>query len=428
MDLNILKQMLRRARAAAAGFALAAAALLPAAQTAHAVVGSPDVVPASTVMLPYFEVDLANENGAQTTMRLTNTSATAILVSVTLWTDLGVPTYNFPVYLVGFDSEEIDLRLLFKGILPITASAGQDPTNTISPQGAYSQDINFASCNGTLPFAGVLPAATITALRNAHTGQGSSLLSGNCGGVSRGDNIARGYVTMDLVNACSGPTFPSDVGYFVSGGSGRATNQNVLTGTVSYLNRSQNLAYGEPLVHIDSSPIDPITSGTDVNTFYGRFSGYNAADNREPLSTITQTRFMNGGAFSAGTDLIVWRDPGVAVAPFACGGGLPAPFPMSQTQIVAFDEQENPTVVNSNPFPYVTQRVAVSSLTSNTFGFLRLNLTRAGGLAGVAGRQGSFVSARHTAGNAYGGSLHASEVVNGSRPAAENYVLPVGGN
>ena len=32
------------------------------------------------------------------------------------------------------------------GKLPRTASDGQDPADTISPQGAASQDINFASC------------------------------------------------------------------------------------------------------------------------------------------------------------------------------------------------------------------------------------------------------------------------------------------
>ncbi len=419
-----------KARRMSAPLMIAAAAALPLAQPAQAAIGTTDVVPAATLLLPYFEVDLANENGMQTAIRFTNTSASAVLVNVTLWTDLGVPTFNFPVYMTGYDTEEIDLRLLFKGIRPVTASAGQDPTNTISPKGIYSQDINFASCNGILPFSGVLPAATVTALRNAHTGQGSTLLSGNCGGVPQGDNIARGYVTLDSVNSCGG-TFPSDPSYI----NNTIDNRNVLTGTATYLNRSQNLAYGEPLVHVESSYNNPLVTETDYavpvannNTFYGRYTSaaYNSRDNREPLASTTQARFLNGGVFTAGTDVVVWRDPGVAVAPFACNAGLPAPFPLPQAQVVAFDEQENPTLVTGNVFPYAAQRVAVSTLTNKTFGYLRMNLTLATGVPAVAGRQQSAVSVRHTATGAFGGALSAAQITNASEPASNNYVLTVG--
>jgi hypothetical protein len=414
------------ARRSIATLVLAVATVLPLTQPAQAAIGTMDVVPAATLLLPYFETDLGNENGMQTTIRFSNTSASAIMVNVTLWTDLGVPTYNFPVYMTGYDTEEIDLRLLFKGIRPITATAGQDPADKISPKGNYSQDINFASCNGILPFSGVLPAATVTALRNAHTGQGSTLLSGNCGGVPQGDNIARGYITLDTNNSCVG-TFPSDPNYVAN----TITNQNVLTGTVTYLNRSQNLAYGDPLVHVEASATNPLTSpplvaGANNNTFYGRYVGYNSSDNREPLASITQARFLNGGVFSAGTDAIVWRDPGVAVLPFACNAGLPAPFPLPQAQVVAFDEQENPTLVSGNVFPYAAQRVAVSTLTNKAFGFLRMNLTMATGNAAVAGRHQSAVSFRHTATGAFGGALTASQITNASDPASNNYVLPVG--
>src|SRR5579883_1291835 len=106
----------------AAMFALSAVT----APSARAAIGTTDTVPAATLLLPYFEVDLGNENGAQTAVRVTNTSATAILIKAVLWTDYGVPTYGFPLYLEGYASTDIDLRLLFKGIVPVTASAGQD--------------------------------------------------------------------------------------------------------------------------------------------------------------------------------------------------------------------------------------------------------------------------------------------------------------
>jgi hypothetical protein len=40
------------------------------------------------------------------------------LAHVTLWTDWGIPTFTFDVYLEGRDSVEVDLRLLFRGIVP----------------------------------------------------------------------------------------------------------------------------------------------------------------------------------------------------------------------------------------------------------------------------------------------------------------------
>jgi hypothetical protein len=421
----MLKSALQQCRAAA--FALMALLTLSnvSIQSAQAAIGTIDVAPAATLLLPYFEVDLANDNGKQTAFRVSNTSATAMLVNVTLWTDLGVPTYNFPIYQPGYTTTDVDLRLLFKGIMPITASAGQDPTDRISPRGQLSQDINFASCNGILPLPGLLASATVTALRNAHTGIGSTLLSGNCGGVTRGDNIARGYITMDAVNQCGGQAYPSDAGYFGDGGSGKATNQNVLTGSVTYLNRSQNMAYGDPLVHVEASATNPLTaSGTDRNTFYGRYVGFTGVDNREPLAAVSQARYMNGGAFTGGSEFMVWRDSGAAVAPFACGGSA-AGYPLTQTEVVAFDEQENATKFVGNAFPYATQLVASSALTPYTFGFLRMHLGMTTGAAAVAGRQQSYVSVRHTASGLYGGSLPAGQLFNASAPAASiSTVLP----
>ena len=416
----------------AACFALSAlfALCLLGAAPARAAIGTSDTVPAATLLLPYFEVDLNNENGVQTSIRLTNASATAILFKVVLWTDYGVPTYSFPVYQPGFASTDIDLRLLFKGVPPITASAGQDPTDKISPKGSQSQDINFASCTGKLPLT-LIPAATVTALRNAHTGQSSTLLGGNCGGAAHGDNIARGYITIDIVNNCT-VRIPGDPGYFLPGGSGDVTNQNLLTGSVLYLDRTSNIAFSEPLVSVEAAPgygvsggssyPDPLTNGAGANTFYGRYSSFTAQDNREALASISQGRYMNGGVFANGTDLVVWRDPGVVVTPFACGGA-PAGFPLGQNEVLAFDEQEHLTPVSGNPFPLATQKVSSASLSPYTFGYFRLNLTLPGGDPAVAGRQQSYVSLRYSSQGIYGGSLPAQQINNAGYPASTNTLI-----
>ncbi|PYQ63651.1 MAG: hypothetical protein DMF53_09655, partial [Acidobacteria bacterium] len=108
--------------------------------------------PAATLLLPYFEQDLANPNGSTTLFSINNASSQAVLAHVVIWSDLSVPVVAFNIYLTGYDVQTISLRdILINGALPQTASAGQDPNDTISPKGANSQDINFASCTGILP-------------------------------------------------------------------------------------------------------------------------------------------------------------------------------------------------------------------------------------------------------------------------------------
>lgn len=368
---------------------------------AHAIVGAIDNVPSATLLLPYFEADLGNPNGGQTVMRISNSSASAILTHVTLWTDLGVPTLQFDMYLTGYDSVDLDFRLLFQGIVPQTASAGQDPGDKISPKGSYSQDINFASCTGILPPLGLPPTSsgalslgstwepgTLAAIRAAHTGQASTLWSGQCGAVAHGDNIARGYVTIDAVNNCT-QRYPGDPGYFGAGGSGDVTYQNVLFGSYTRINRSQNYASTANLVNVEASLVDVQTTTSGRPTFYSDAVSNTAADNREALGAAWQVRTINGGAFPGGTQLIVWRDPGVKIAPFTCGGALPAPFPLTQQEAIAFDDQEHFTLLtNNSAFPYATQVVNTAALSPYGSGFIHLNLSN---LAGTPLQ--SFVSA-----------------------------------
>src|SRR6202045_4136253 len=150
-------------------------------------------VPAATLLLPYFEVDLNNPNGLTTLFSVNNASATAALVHVVIWSDLSVPVLDFNIYLTGYDVQSVNLRdIIVAGNIPQTASAGQDPGDKISPKGLFSQDINFASCTGKLP-PPPLPSFFTAHLQAALTGKPSAILKGNCAGQALGDNIARGY-------------------------------------------------------------------------------------------------------------------------------------------------------------------------------------------------------------------------------------------
>jgi hypothetical protein len=423
---DILPKLVRRV-----GLLLAAALSLVLIQPAQAVIGAGDNVPAATLLLPHFEVDLNSDTGPQTSVRLSNASASAVLAHVTLWTDWGIPTRSFMLYLTGYDTSEIDLRLVFKGHLPRTASVGQDPepADQISPQGLLSQDINFASCNGMLPYTTLLPAADVTALRNAHTGVASTTFGGACGGKNYGDGRARGYVTINTTSQCTA-VHPTSAGYFINGGSGIATNQNVLIGTSTAIDRSQGTASSEPLVHIEASSTNPISSTSGEPTFYGSLLGNSAADNREPLGTVWNARYLNGGSFTGGTRFTVWQDPGQVVTPAACGT-TPAPFPLSLGEVIAFDEQEQAAVspaIDSRPvssaagaFSVVSQKISTVPLTPFSFGHMILNFNQFTGQTSnssgaISARRQAFVSVDHRATGRFSTSTGAVRLNSADQP------------
>jgi len=378
---------------------------------ASAVIGTIDDVPAATLLLPYFEVDLDNPNGMTTLFSVNNASKFAAVAHITLWTDESIPTLDFDVYLTGYDVQTFNIRDIFNGRLPATADLGSDPKDTVSPQGALSDDIDFPGSTGPCGSASTvytdpaLSSTLITHLRRSHTGLSSPLFNNRCAGASYGDNIARGYITMDSVTACN-LLFPSDAGYFAS----FADSRNILWGDYFYINPGANLASGETLVHIEACSLEtppsfqlglqpartgpcPFTAGD--YTFYGRYGG--TGGQREPLATTFASRYNNGGAFDGGTDLLVWRDSKVAnPQAFVCGSNA-SWFPLAQTDVVAFDEQEEVTYLcsegdNVSPlttgdacFPLETQRIFVKggNLVATDmnppapFGWLYLNLNHA---------------------------------------------------
>lgn len=292
---------------------------------ARAVVGSADIEPGSTLLVPYFEVDLNNPNGATTLVSLTNTSATAVLGNVVLWSDQGVPAANFVVYLTGYDLQSFNVRDILNGVVPRTATDGQDPMDTISPQGPFSQDINFASCSGSMPYAATLtnlpgpgtPGPTPADVRAMLTGQASTgLYPGQCVGAARGDNVARGYITIDTVTQCTS-SVPGSAGYFA----GVISFQNVLVGEYFLVNSGANVQFSGQATAIEADTSSVLPPGQ--YTFYGSRNNFDASDRREVLPTTWQADVERNGS-----ELIVWRDPKVASQPRACGsaptyGSLP---------------------------------------------------------------------------------------------------------
>jgi hypothetical protein len=363
--------------------------LLASAGTAGAATCAVDFAPAATLLLPYFEVDIDNPGGLDTIFTINNASASAALTHVIVWTDLSVEALDFNVYLTGYDMQTVSLGLIIRdGIVPRTASAGQDPTDTISPKGPYSQDINFASCNGIFPYTiPALDADFLNHLQSILTGGPSSIYGGLCGGLDYGDNIARGYVTVDDMVACTLLT-PCDDGYFPGVGGYR----NILWGSWWMIDGGQNFAQGDNLVGLEAfSPGSPVPRQLATNgTFWQRcFADRPGDDRRESLGTSYGSQYFNNAAFAGGAEVLVWRDSLTPSAPgFSCSRG-PSWFPLDQRKVIAFDEQENPDepFCNVSPcpeedllFPAEAQRVSIADLElASQSGWMYLDLNHADG-------------------------------------------------
>jgi hypothetical protein len=398
-----------------------------------------DAVPAATLLLPYFAVDLdaAPGDGVDTLFSINNASAAPAIAHVSVWTDWSQPVLDFDVFLTGYDVQSVSLyRVLGQGIVPVTADEqsdqGQDGAGRIADStSTCSGSVDSCSPHGInpewdgsfdgsgIPVQGVadcidiflffaneptpLLASRLDDIQCKLTGQDCGT---GCYGADHGDNIARGYITIDNANACS-LIFPNDPGYFSDGvNPGVASNVNQLWGDWFIVDPANAFAQGDNLVSIEAD--DNFTGGDTGYSFYRRYTDAinPSEDNREPLATTWASRYLNGGGFDV-TTLTVWRDATVVDidelghvcgAP-GTGGTGPNWHPMNETQVVAFDEQENweelcgPVFGPNGPpisppddpefgdpvcFPLETQNVAVGveplGPTSSPFGWLYLNL------------------------------------------------------
>lgn len=343
------------------------AAQSPAVLEAESGLGRMDPTPSATLLLPYFETDPSNP--AHTTLfTIHNAFSAPVLAHVTLWTDWSIPIIDFDVYLTGFDAQSFDLADIFTtGTLPDTGPV-------VSNQGDLSlPNTAPASCDGQLPVGDLLPVQ-LQLLNDAHTGNAVVFPGepGNeCWGQSYGDGVARGFVTIDVVDECS-VDFPNTPGYFdiIAG------DDNVIWGDWTLLDPGSAQAYGGSLVHLEADP-DAFLPGD--YSFYGRYVSFDSSDGREPLPTSWAARYLDLPASGLETDLIVWRDPKADPQPVVCGGSPPLPFPLEAEQAIVFDEEENPEQPASSllAFPLATQRVPVGQAalpTTSAAGWIYLDL------------------------------------------------------
>lgn len=282
--------------------------------------------PAATLLIPYFEVDLGNPAGQTTLISLNNAEPAPTLSRVTLWTDWGVPTLVFYVLLSGFDVQTVNLRDALNGNLPRTSDVLNDPSLPPSEVPVCTAaELDYA------------PAPSqVLALQADHKGM-LNPVAGNCAGSNHGDAKARGYVTVDMVERCAYP--PTAAAYAVADPVGRGLGMdNSLWGDYFYVNPGQNSAQSEPAVSVVA---DPSSFAPGDYTFYGRYNELTASDARAPLSSHYLSRYLNGGVFNGGTDLLIWRDHRRSdLARVPCGT-QPSWLPLGEQSVVGYDEAEN---------------------------------------------------------------------------------------
>jgi hypothetical protein len=142
----------------------------------------------------------------------------------------------------------------------------------------------------------------------------------------------------------------------------------VIWGEYVYINSSSHGSGGNgaPMVAIEASSDNPITSTAGNYTFYGRLDAtpWNADDDREPLATNFAARYVRDATYA-----VAWRDPKVAQHSFTCGN-LPDWYPLGREAFALFDEQEHATVRAGslasptnvgNAFPAAANKVLVGT-------------------------------------------------------------------
>jgi len=309
------------------------------------------LLPAATLLLPYFEVDINNISGETTLFTVTNTTSVPQVAHVTLWSDYSYPVINFNLYLTGYDVQSINLYdVIVRGIIAPDLGTGSD----ISPEGEISDSINpklnLDNCD-ELP--GAIPSVYVNYMKKAFT-EGTTPAFGSIAECTKIGGVhanATGYVTIDVARRC-GIDFPNRQSYFEQD----ILWDNVFTGDFMQVHSTNNYAQGNPMVHIRAVPEGGVAqdrfgnSGAYHvnlnNTFYGHYEGGGKLNARQPLPARFAARWIDGGTSGFQTYYKIWREAKTN-ASTQCGGEYElkgGKIPV--TEILMFDEEENPFMVS----------------------------------------------------------------------------------
>jgi hypothetical protein len=284
---------------------------------------------------------------------------------------------DFNVFLTGYDVQPISLyNIIGRGELPATtATATRGMLSTAKDDTYPYENVNwadgaYAACTN-LPAS--LPAAFVAEIQAALTTGDYFLCDGQVGSDDHGPN-AVGYVTVDVANTCS-QTLPTSAGYYT----GEILYDNTLIGEYYRIDPradTGNYAGGNPMVHIRAIPEGGAAGAAVLTnlpfTFYDRYTavGDDGADRRQPLPGSFAARFIYTDT-DFQTNYAIWREGLLSgTTTEACLADLTGNAAMPYTDIVRFDEQENPTFISVRPdcgySPCPTPETVVLPETSST--------------------------------------------------------------
>jgi hypothetical protein len=286
------------------------------------------LLPAATLLLPYFEVDVAARSGSGETTLFTVTNVTneEQIAHVTIWTDRSYPVLGFNLYLTGYDTQSINLHDVLDGRIAPPNGTAAGRTNG-SEYSNPNPALDLLHCDELPSF---IPSITLAQMRSALT-RGTVSTPSACNDVGDIHPNAVGYVTIDVVGSCGFLT-PPDPAYYSS-----LRFDNVFVGDYQQVNGAMNSAQGGPLVHIRAIPDD----GAEVNlprTFYGRFQNPATPklDRRQPLPSVFAARWIHTSSHMD-TTFKVWRDASRSTGP-TCSSYLNY---SQMSEVITFDENEN---------------------------------------------------------------------------------------
>jgi hypothetical protein len=292
------------------------------------------VAPAATLLLPYFEVNLADPSGETTLFTITNVSQLPQIAHVTIWTDRSFPVLDFNIFLTGYDVQSINLfDIISRGLIAPPGTSSDSDTGRRSADNTDNPLINITNCDR---LAVNIREPLLGDLKSALTAGTTS----GCGSAKIGNThtAAIGYITVDLARSCN-TSLPTDAGYFTT----EVLFDNVLIGDYQQVNSANNFAQGNPMVHIraipEGGPFGSFPTNFD-RTFYSRYQAGGTADRRQPLPSTFAARWITGGTGAFNTSFKIWRE---GTTNQLAGCSVTANSVIAITEFVRFDEEENPT-------------------------------------------------------------------------------------
>lgn len=332
--------------------ALVSALVLGASSMVYANVCAFDAVPAATLLFPFVTLDYnAPTSGVSTSFSITNVSAEAQVVHVTVWTDFSAAILDFNILLTGYDVISMNIRdILINGQLPVTKYEAHAGDEGVADNGPVSSD-NTAS-NATW-IANLMdpPQPTTDLGTRCNTGNSSypglystpippgflGLFQGYLQVSQTVDRVhsddcfqnygttyplnpvpfwaerdttypTNMYITADVVENCN-KLFPDAFGYFAQ----EARFDNVLIGDVLWTSTADRYSEAGNAVHLEAdlelANVATIAPTGQPISFYHRYAWFTegVSDFREPLPTAWAFRYLGAGMANIGTDVRVWK-------------------------------------------------------------------------------------------------------------------------